>query len=914
MRGGLERWKRGAESHGVRQAIAYAFDATCDAHRSPSRGAAAASGYGSTGEGVTRFVATDVGIATDQLDTVALRLWIDGCDPATGERRGFELMSPDADLLLDGTINAPKSYSIAALLHPEIAREFEALQDRLRDRIITTWLRELNARRGAGGRIRESLARIEVVELQHRRSRALDPHIHRHLWLNVKVQGRDGRWSNVDSRVAMRLHTLINAEGDLAARTDPQWAATLARNGYSLDADGEISELSHVVRPLSRRSNQIEAHRARFIAEWRAAHAGQVPSPDVLHQIDRRAWATSRPGKPIAISELDWEERVRAEIAALDDRVLVARSPIARIATDLDGLDLDMLAQKAIVDADARSTSYGGRFSLIDVRAGATRAVASSGAIATRDRLQPLIDAVADRALNCTVDLLAADPHRPQHIKALMATATVALKTCLADQFERLTWHGAPCDSRTISLALRSVVGQGGKVDTRQVEAAAAIAGTDRLVAVVGPAGAGKTSVLRLANAALQADGRRMIVVAPTRKAAGVASRELGATASSLHALLHDHGWRWARDDAGAENWRRLEVGVMDPDTGIPYPGPTRFRIRPTDRIVIDEAGMVDLHTAIAITELASSTGASIAMMGDPLQARPVGHSGAMSMLTHRATAVVELTTVHRFEDPDYAALTLRMREPQSRDDAEAVAARLDRLGHLHHAPHLDAARDLMVEQYFANVDRGDRVALVVATNDDADALNEAIQQRRLDAGELNERDLAIGQQQQRLLVGDRVQTRRNDRRNEVDNRALWVIRTVHRAGVDLVSEVDAGVIRTVSHMYAAEHLHLAYATTIHGIQGETVDVSIVGPGVDAPGLYVGMTRGRRHNAAVVIASEVEACSELATTMTRGRIEMTIGDAVRAARNELVRSARPVPTPQPGGYDSTIDERAQMGR
>ena len=117
----------------------------------------------------------------------------------------------------------------------------------------------------------------------HRRSRALDPHAHRHLWLNVKVLGADGKWSNVDSRVAMKLHTLINAEGDLAARTDPQWVAALARHGFTLDDDGEVAELAGVVRPFSRRSAQIEANRAKLVAEWtcRARRCEpQHPSPD----------------------------------------------------------------------------------------------------------------------------------------------------------------------------------------------------------------------------------------------------------------------------------------------------------------------------------------------------------------------------------------------------------------------------------------------------------------------------------------------------------------------------------------------------------------------------------------------------------------------------------------------------------
>lgn len=136
--------------------MAYAFQGSCDSHlRSTTTGVETLAGYsGVDTAGVQRFTVTGGVVAVDRLDAEQLRAWVDGRDPATGERRGRELLSPDADLILDGTINAPKSYSIAALIHPELAAEFEALQDRLRDRIIRTWQAELNARRGAGGRRR----------------------------------------------------------------------------------------------------------------------------------------------------------------------------------------------------------------------------------------------------------------------------------------------------------------------------------------------------------------------------------------------------------------------------------------------------------------------------------------------------------------------------------------------------------------------------------------------------------------------------------------------------------------------------------------------------------------------------------------------------------------------------------------
>ena len=902
MRGGLERWKRGVDSQGVRQALAYAFQGSCDSHVRTVSGVDALAGYSdAAAEGVTRFTVEAGLITTDLLDDAQLRRWVDGRDPHTDERRGRDLRSPEADLLLDGTINAPKSYSIAAVINPDLASEFEGLQDRLRDRIVTLWQRELNARRGAGGRVREGLARVEVVELRHRRSRALDPHIHRHLWLNVKVQGVDGKWSNVDSRVAMKFHTVINAEGDLAARTDPRWIAALARHGFSLDAQGEIAELAHAVRPLSRRSNQIERNRAVLLAQWREDHIGQDPTPEVLQRIDRRAWATGRPNKPGDLVEADWERLIRDELEEIDPHLFAGR-PAVRPAVSSDvSLDLGLLAARAVVEADARSAPYGGRFSRLDIRAAATRALASSGVVGERIALQATLDEVIAHALTHTVDLIPEEPDRPDHIKGFMASTTALLKLEIAARFDALTRAGDPVEPAVIAEISADVLPEGVNLDGRQVAAASAIAGTDRLVSVTGPAGAGKTTMLRVANSALARRGARMFVVAPTKKAASVAGREIGTHAASLHSLLADHGWRWTHDIAGAPVWSRLSVGDIDPTSGNVFTGPRRYPLTPGDRVVVDEAGMVDLHTANALAALAAETGAGVAMVGDHLQAMPVGHSGAMACLTRRATAVVELTAVHRFRDPDYAALTLRMREPASEDAALTVAADLDDRGLIHRVADHAEAREAMVDAYFRWMGAGKRVALVTSTNDEADAINNAIQQQRLDRGALHVGRVAVGQGEQRILEGDIVQTRRNDTTTGVENRALWTVQLIERGGVRLGSVHDAGDVRVVSHDYLAEHVHLAYASTVHGIQGETTDASIVGPGVNASGLYVGMTRGREHNVAITIArTPVAARQAIAETMLRGTVEVTIEDGARAARVELGRAARE-PTGAPEG-------------
>ena len=81
--------------------------------------------------------------------------------------------------------------------------------------------------------------------------------------------------------------------------------------------------------------------------------------------------------------------------------------------------------------------------------------------------------------------------------------------------------------------------------------AAVAALGRDRssLLVIEGAAGAGKTTTLAATKAALAAQGRRMMVVTPTLKAAEVAAGEIDAPAFSAAWLAHQWGWRW--DDDG---------------------------------------------------------------------------------------------------------------------------------------------------------------------------------------------------------------------------------------------------------------------------------------------------------------------------------------------------------------------------
>ncbi|MGN7800327.1 AAA family ATPase [Leifsonia sp. 22587] len=887
----------------MRQAIAYAFGGVCDSHLTAktTQGVLAAADY--AGAVITRYIVENGSIRDDLLTRKQVRTWVDGGDPLTGEHRGFEMSSPNADLVLDATINAPKSFSIAAMLDPELNAAYEDLQDRLRDRIIHLWQEELNARRGKGGCIREDLARVEVVELKHERSRSLDPHKHRHLWLNVKVQGIDGRWSNVDTRVALRFQNVINAEGDLAARTDPAWITALAAKGFTLSADGEIVQLQHLVRPLSKRSAQIEANKIARTAWWKEQHPGQEPSHDVLNQIDRWAWAAARPNKPGDLNEDDWAALVREELATADPALRLERSAISTSSTSIEDLDIELLAARAIVDADVRSTGTGGRFSLMDVRAGALRALAASGVIAERTQLATVAEQVIAAARAHTVTLLD-EPNVPAHIKCRMATSTAALKATIANRIEALSAPGAAATVEEIT-AMAHALDPARALDNDQTDGASAIAGTASVVAITGAAGTGKTTMLKVAGATLRRHGRNMIIVAPTKKASTVAGRETSSAASSLHQLLHDHGWRWSTGIAGNTEWKLLHPGDTDPTTGQHYQGP-RTRIRPGDRIVVDEGGMLDLEAANALIDVIHRTGATVAVVGDDYQALPVGHSGAMALFRRSAFEKIELTEIHRFRDPEWADLSARIRFANGAIETQDLAGELVRAGHVRAANSEVEAQRIMVDEWFDASHRGESIALVTATHSEAQAICEAIQARRIASGELGVDRSATGQSGQRVFVGDVVQTRRNDHASGVENRQGWVVRDISETHLTLVSTSDSSNLRRVTTEYAHSHMHLGYASTVYGVQGETTDRSVVGPGVDAAGLYVGLTRGRTKNEAVVVAGTPQgASSELAATMQRRPAEETLQKSRAAARQEMIRAAQVDPM-QTIGVDQEI--------
>ncbi len=113
--------------------------------------------------------------------------WVAGRDPSTGEPRGRLRCDGRAVRFIEVVVNGPKSWSLAAALHPEIAEAYDAAQDRAATQIIGWLAGHATTRVGPrGGQVQVPVEVLEAVTVAHYTSRAGDPHRHLHLQIGAR--------------------------------------------------------------------------------------------------------------------------------------------------------------------------------------------------------------------------------------------------------------------------------------------------------------------------------------------------------------------------------------------------------------------------------------------------------------------------------------------------------------------------------------------------------------------------------------------------------------------------------------------------------------------------------------------------------------------------------------------------------
>ena len=813
--------------------------------------------------------------ATRSLTAKEYEGWVDWTEPITGESMGTPRAATEgtkgSPLFAEMTINAPKSLSVAAALHPKVSAALDAAQqDALAE--IRQWLGQHSVTRVGPRNAREviPIEHMQVVGIRHKTSRAGDPHRHIHMQIGTRVFAA-GKWRALDTAALFKQQGAIRALGTAVIAAHPQLTQTLAEHGLTLNpVSGEVVELEPFNGVMSKRSAQIRRNLDHLEAEWEAEHPGEALGPVMTARLQGIAWARQRPGKKPADlkNEQWWVQELRD---AGYDPAAPQRSTV-RPPVQLDDLPVQEVASRALDRCAAASSAW----TQHTVQEHVTRITTEHGVQATPVELRKFITVATDLAVSDFFYVLPPGAALPEHVAHLTSLTVVAAETALRDQLTAATPEQEPEHPDVIDAARAAGLDEG------QTAAAAAVASSDPLVIVEGAAGSGKTTMLRTGIDVAAEHGRASRVVAPTLRAAQVAHEELGVPATSVAALVHAHGWRWNRDGV----WTRLALGDTDPDNGRTFTDPPRDAVlRRGDRVIVDEAGMLDQDTAHALLTVTAEAGATVALVGDRAQLPAVGRGGVLDMAAQIRGRTYDMTELHRFADAEYATLTLTMRDRENPGD---VFDRLTGMGLV--TLHGDEERAR--EHITVHAQEGE--AITVASNDEAAALNESIRTGRIESREVDDTVTATGSDGLSIGAGDVIQTRSNDTALGVANRQQWIVQHVTDDGTVYAREATSGrrKPRTVAlpAEYVEEHAHLTYAATAYGVQGATVGTShtVLTEATSAAGIYVGMTRGRDVNRLHVVAEDMaHARAQFIEAMERDRADRGLGHAARAAQQAV---------------------------
>jgi conjugative relaxase-like TrwC/TraI family protein len=726
----------------------------------------------------------------------------------------------------DATFSAPKSLSVWWALTGDPGL-LEA-----HDFAVTATLEHLE-RRGATTRIRQPGHRLHpdalgltMATFRQTTSRADDPQIHTHAVISAKVQTDDGRWFALDARYLKRHQRTLGGlyqsvlRAEVSHRYGVTWGAIV--NGQA-EIDGVDPEL---LARFSKRSVQVDAALQDKLLEF-ARREGRDPTRGERAALEREAAADTRgrkSGRPVADLNDRWRIEAR-ELGCMHER----------LTSGLTGPGSGQRAEHAVTVEqvlDALSAA-GSAWSRADVLRAVCDVTPAPRDMSGR-RWAAALDRAVDRVLEHCVDI---DPitdsrRRRSDGRSVWLEPIARQWTSPAIEAEEdriLTWAlDAQVDPPRPSDTVRA-----DHLDMLQSDAAAAVAGRDRLVVVVGPAGTGKTTMLAAAADDLARCGRPVFGVSPTAKAAHVLTDGAGLPTDTVAKLLHE--------------WHQIDRAA----------GP-RYRLAPGTTLVVDEAGMVGTTSLRRLVDLADRESWRLVLVGDARQLQAVGRGGMFAELC-RTSRTYELARIHRFTHVWEADASLQLRTGQ----ASALDTYLDR-GRIRPGP-IDAHLAAIAERWSVLTGDGMSVAVTASSNAHVDALNAAIQRARRDRGEL-QHDAAPIAGGENAHVGEIVVTRRNARQlitaagQPVRNRETWTVAGISPDGSLCLAGRHGQAAVTVPPEYATEHVRLGYAATEHGHQGDTVDVGIalVTSASTHRGLYVAMTRGREANELHVVTADTD--------------------------------------------------------
>jgi len=768
---------------------------------------------------------------------------------------------PAVRVAYDLTLTTEKSLGVLALLGGPSAREAVLGSIQAGNDWALRWIEDR-----AVGRIDGEPVPAEglmVASFRHLTSRALDPFPHHHNVVMNTVTAPDGShrslWSRCLYQNAHAASALATAEmrHQLADRLDVRWRPG-RMSGWEIDGIGP-----KVISEFSKRRNEIDDALRELEAEiGRGAHPGEVE-----HIVLR-----TRPAKNHTPADH-----------------LVARWRERAAACGLTSDDLDQLSQRATEPATQRAAERDLVFDLLTdpdgicaggsvfTRSDAIAAIANLGVPDPDGEAQPLLGGAAE-VLDLTDAFL--DSSRVARLNdaddpLFTTTEMLEVQNRIAARF-RAGRHQATHLVADHHLAA-ALDNHRCLTDEQRDLVQSWCQGGHRFQTAIGRAGTGKTTTVAACAEAWRAAGYRVLGAAVKGEAARTLAAATGIECETV-------AWYLAHTDP--------EHPPLDSRTIL----------------VIDEASTLHDRALDTLMTMATDTGASIRLVGDPAQHGAIAAGGMFRVLCERHPGLTpELTTTHRLQHSQDRAAAEALRQGNIDEAFDLLAA----AGHLHVVgDDLTMYRHVLGRWWDAHRAGLDH-PMVDRRNSTRRQLNRLAHLLRRVNGELGAEDVPASGDRT-FAVGDRVTARAPNRtlhvtgnpKAYVRNGALGTITAVRsdpkRPERDAVT-VDFDGIGTIDlprrffdlHRTAAGQPEVgidhAYALTSYAAQGSTRSVST--SRVDATATraetYVDITRGRDENHLYLTAASDPLDGEALPRVPAPPVDEAVAERLHRSTGEL---------------------------
>ncbi|TCA32960.1 Ti-type conjugative transfer relaxase TraA [Rhizobium leguminosarum bv. viciae] len=350
------------------------------------------------------------------------------------------------------------------------------------------------------------------------------------------------------------------------------------------------------------------------------------------------------------------------------------------------------------------------------------------------------------------------------------------------------------------------------RLSDEQKAAIERIAGPARIAAVVGRAGAGKTTMMKAAREAWELAGYRVVGGALAGKAAEGLEKEAGIESRTLAS------WEL--------RWNRGRDGLDDK---------TIF--------VMDEAGMVASKQMAGFVDAAARAGAKIVLVGDPEQLQPIEAGAAFRAIVDRI-GYAELETIYRQREDWMRKASLDLARGNVEKALSAYGANIRITGERLKAE----AVERLIADWNQDYDQTKTTLILAHLRRDVRMLNTMARGKLVERGIVGEGHVfRTADGERRFDAGDQIVFLKNEGSLGVKNGMIGHV--MEAAANRIVATVGEGDQRrqVIVEQRFYNNLDHGYATTIHKSQGATVDrVKVLASlSLDRHLTYVAMTRHR---------------------------------------------------------------------